>query len=499
MSDEPLELAIAIGERLCREAIWDGDRATWLGDEKVPLGDDWEVVHASIGGDLYGGTAGVALFLVRLWGQEPRDETRRAAEGGLAYARAWARRRLLDGSLYSGLAGVAAVTAEAAERFEDARLEDEARGLARQTLEYQPEGAADLISGSAGKIIALLELGRRLEMPEATDAALRLGRELVGRARGDPYPGLSWPSDARDKAPLCGLGHGASGIGFALGELWLESGDASFLDAAFAAAEFERAWFQREQLNWPDLREVDRASIASGKAPPFPAFWCHGAIGIGLARLRLFELTGERILAAEAEAAIQRAEKGLAELAARGGPVDLSLCHGLAAIAELFVAAGHVFEDPYFQGRAAACARLAAEIGNRGAGPWPSGVPEGGENPSLLLGFSGTAMMFLRVADPHTAPVGLLYTRPVVHERVIVQLRSQVAPSEYAPVARLLLDMVKGGRIERISPRGRVLLWLAAGQSANEVAARLTGLDQVEYAEPDMLDHEAAADPDHVS
>lgn len=499
MSFEPLELAVAIGERLCEEAIWDGDRATWLGDEKVPIDDEWEVVHTSIGGDLYGGTAGVALFLVRLWAHEPRNELRRAAHGALAHARAWARRGHHGGSLYSGLAGIATVTAEAAQRFEDAVLEDEARSLARRTLQCLPEEEADLISGSAGTIVALLELGRRLEMQEATDAALRLGRQLIGRARADPYPGLSWSSEAGDAPPLCGLGHGASGIGFALGELWLESGDASFLDAARGAAEYERAWFQREHLNWPDLREIDRAKVASGKPPVFPAFWCHGAIGIGLARLRLYELTGERILAAEAETAIQRAEKELADITTRGDHVNLSLCHGLAAVAELFITAGHVFEDTYFQGRAAECARLATEIGNGGAGPWPSGVPEGGENPSLLLGFAGTAMMFLRVADPDTAPTGLLYTSRVVQERVIVQLDSSVSPSEYAQAAKRLLDLVGGGRIERISPRGRVLLRLAPGQSASEVAARLPELDQVEYAEPDRFDHEAASDSGDAS
>lgn len=490
----PLELAVRIGERLCAEAIWDEERATWLGDERVPLGEGWEIVHTSMEGDLYGGTAGIGLFLARLWTRTREEALRRAAEGALAHAHRWARHGRRGGSLYSGLAGVAAVTAEAAERFASDTLLKRARRLAGDTLECLPTGSADLLSGAAGSIVALLELARRLAMPEAAEAASRLGEGLLRRAVGEPYPGLAWAAEDDGGPPLCGLGHGASGVAFALAELWLHGGDARFLDATRRAVEYERAWYQRERLNWPDLRQLDRATLAAGGSPSFPAFWCHGAIGIGLVRLRLYELTGEGVFAAEAEAALERAEKGLAELAEGQARADLSLCHGLAAYAELLVSGGGVFEDASLQDRAVECARLAAELAADGDGPWPSGVHDGGENPSLMLGLAGTGMMFLRVADPATPPAGLLFAPRVMRERVIVQLGSEVQAADYAATAARLLELAAGARVERISPRGRVLLRLPAGTAASEVATRLQALESVEYAEPDRLDHEAASD-----
>ena len=61
-----LDAAWSIGMRLCRDAIWDGDRCNWLGDSMEPHAGEWKVAHKSFGPELYSGTTGIALFLARL-------------------------------------------------------------------------------------------------------------------------------------------------------------------------------------------------------------------------------------------------------------------------------------------------------------------------------------------------------------------------------------------------------------------------------------------------
>ncbi|HEX3581828.1 MAG TPA: hypothetical protein VH087_08695, partial [Thermoanaerobaculia bacterium] len=66
-----LDIAWSIGMRLCRDAIWDGDRCNWLGDSMEAHAGEWKVAHKSFGADLYSGTSGIALFLARLYRMRP--------------------------------------------------------------------------------------------------------------------------------------------------------------------------------------------------------------------------------------------------------------------------------------------------------------------------------------------------------------------------------------------------------------------------------------------
>lgn len=225
-----------------------------------------------------------------------------------------------------------------------------------------------------------------------------------------------------------------------------------------------------------------------GETPSFPNFWCHGAVGIGLARLHQFALTGETIFAVEAETALLSAEKYLALCAEGALQADLSLCHGLAGLVELFLEGERVLEQPELREKALTCVRLAALQGRDGAGPWPCGVPEGGENPSLMLGLAGIGMMFLRAADPMAAPVGLLYTAPIVNTRVIVRLRQGDPDLDVPARVQELLQLVPGGRVERISKSGRILIRLAASTPIETAIQALSAHESVEYAEADVID-----------
>src|SRR5207302_9342513 len=105
---------------LCRDAIWAGGRCNWLGDAMEFAEGRWQVVHRSFGPDLYGGTAGIALFLGRLYSLTREKIFKKAAEGAVRCA--LSQMHMLDPSVsfgfYSGTTGVAYALAELANLLE---------------------------------------------------------------------------------------------------------------------------------------------------------------------------------------------------------------------------------------------------------------------------------------------------------------------------------------------------------------------------------------------
>src|SRR5258708_33077874 len=86
---------------------------------------------------------------------------------------------------------------------------------------------------------------------------------------------------------MTGFSHGAAGIAYALLRLYAASGEVRFHEAAEEAINYEQRLFMPNANNWPDLRP--RANDDSG-GPAFGVSWCHGAPGIGLARLGGFPM-----------------------------------------------------------------------------------------------------------------------------------------------------------------------------------------------------------------
>lgn len=493
--DEALEVAQSIGELLVERAIVHEGRATWLGDEQHLLDGTWQVVHSSIEGDLYGGTSGVALYLGRLAAATGRDDFAETARQAFEHARRWYRQTSPPPTLYEGSLGLACVAAELADLL-DGSPNDAADFVVDELLPTNSTEDADLVGGRAGSLVALLHLATRLRRPDLDPVVARLAASLAGDAERGTHRGASWRSTASIEpgipphatAPLCGLAHGASGVAWALAEYATATGDDTYRAVVRDAIEYERAWFDAAQQNWPDLRGMTSDRVASGERPSFPVFWCHGALGIGLVRLRLHQLDERNDDAAEAEAAIMCALRFAADVESAGMPYDLSLCHGLGGVVELLVYAAHVFDEPEL--RAQALTTLAVGLDLQGADDvrWPCGVRDGGENPSLMLGIAGIGLAFLRAADPRTQGMGLPYAQPMSWQRLIVKLAGEFDEASLHSRAHAIVAEIDGARLDRISRRGRILVRIPSDASISEITERLSALADVEYAEPDVTD-----------
>jgi lantibiotic biosynthesis protein len=414
-----LDAAVSIGARLCRDALWAGERCNWFGFSMEMLDGRWRQAQRTYGPELYGGTGGIGLFLGRLHAATGEPIFRRTALGAIRHALARTE-DLEPGSrwgLYAGWPGIAWAALEAGEQMADPALRREALRLLK---ELRPPGGeqVDVLAGIAGAIPVLVGAARRFGGPQSLLAkAETLGDALIAAGTADEI-GLSWGDagqpGSRLFANLTGYSHGAAGIGWSLFELWRACGEPRFRAAGEETLRYERNYFDAGEGNWPDLRlpEQSGAPVASPPGPSVRSFmkaWCHGAPGIGLARLRAYEILGDDACREEAEIAIA-STLGHFVPGHEMSQSNYSLCHGIFGNADLLLEGERVLARPELR-------RKAEELGRQGLAtvlaqhqPWPCGTLGQVEVPGLLLGLAGIGHHYLRLADPATP--SLLLIRP---------------------------------------------------------------------------------------
>jgi lantibiotic biosynthesis protein len=394
--DAWLAAASTIGRRVVDDAVWHRGRCSWMGAAADPR-QPWRLEYRALGGSVYDGTAGVGLFLAQLAAATGDGRTRRAALGAFRHAteRATSARPAERNGLHAGAVGVALAAARAAARLDEPELEAGARAVVAQpALSSAAARCPDVVTGSAGAIIGWLAVADALREPRLIETAIAAGEELLQRATVTPH-GWSWAVPGR-RYPhhLCGLAHGAAGIGWALIDLLAATGDERFREGARGAFAYERSWLDASAGRWPDLRITGQRR---GRRPPADSAatgtWCHGEGGIALTRLRACAVLGTEDERRDADLALETTRRHVARLVGREIE-DLSLCHGASGSADVVAGSPAASE----------LADWALECGRRHG--WPCGVP-GGTTPALFLGLSGIGWWFLRLHDPQIpSPLG---------------------------------------------------------------------------------------------
>jgi lantibiotic biosynthesis protein len=407
--DRFLAAAERIGCRLCRDAIWSDGRCGWLGWAMEPRAGQWVTAYRAMGTNLYDGTAGIGLFLARLAALTADPIIRATAEAALAQALTAVDALAASGEygFYSGLGGIAWACGEAGRVLEHEALaaRAEAELLAAARIAPNPQ-RIDMVNGSAGLIPILIEAATEGRRDELIAAAVRHGEQLLELAeRGEK--GWSWDTlGMPNERHLLGFAHGVSGIACALAALPQAAGRPDFLNGAREALRYERAHFRPSEGNWPDLRSFSQP--AQGGEPPCMVAWCHGAPGIGMARLDLLRLLPqEPEILSEAEIAIRTTAATLAPASAqRLG--NFSLCHGDGGNADLLIMAADLLDRPELRSQAEAVGIRGIEQFEEHGLPWPCGVPGASETPNLMLGVAGIGYFLLRLYDSKETPAVLL-------------------------------------------------------------------------------------------
>lgn len=410
LADEQImSAALAIGKRLQQLAVTYKDMAGWW-VVNIAGGEEWRPVPANL--DLYSGLPGMTFFLASLGKLSGEERYTTLARASLRTLQTLMRSLKEDWGwqhigTYDGIGSLIYLFAHLGTLWHEPTLYQEAEKLVRllPALIGRDE-IYDVMNGSAGCIAALFSLYAVAPSEATLAAALQCGDHLLSHAR-PMARGIGW--SAPEKTPLAGMSHGNAGIALNLLRLAAMSKEKRFHQAALAALEYERSLFSPAEGNWPDLRETPATAGANGsqtseeQAPGYMTAWCHGAVGIGLARLASLPYHDDAAMREEIDIAVKTT-------LSRGFGRNHSLCHGDLGNLEFLLTATQRLPDTYAKQELAHLqGSLLENIQTEG---WRSGVPMSLETPSLMIGLAGTGYALLRQVAPEQLPSLLVLDPP---------------------------------------------------------------------------------------
>lgn len=403
--EDVLTAACRVGDRLCDLAMHTQKKASWLGLTQVQE-KHWTIAAADL--NLYHGLPGIVLALAYLGKLTRISRYTDIARAGYAALREWltqgASEELRTIGFFSGWGGVIATLTHLAVLWKESDLLHEALTIvARLPPLIDQDERLDITRGSAGCLAGLLCLAKVAPHPLIDEVLLQCGERLVARAVRMPA-GVGWKT-IEGTAPLAGFAHGATGFAWALLKLSQHTRPPRFQQVAREALAYERSLFSPEHGGWRDGgggRFPERGQEAYS-----PATWCHGASGIGLARLDTLEILHDEVIEAEIRAAFDIT-------LAKGNCGNHSLCHGdLGNLEFLSRAQSHLSDR-----RRLALYELARasvlEAGSRSG--WLCGTPQHVETPGLMVGLAGICLQLLRLAEPACVPSFLTMDAPVEND-----------------------------------------------------------------------------------
>jgi lantibiotic modifying enzyme len=362
---------------------------------------------------LAGGFAGLAVLFAYLARARSGQDDAASAVRFLEQAMDAVAAAPLPASLYSGFTGVAWATAHLQKDLFEAGDEDPNEAIdeaLREHLSQSPwPGQYDLLNGLVGFGVYALE---HLPCPAAAAALERVVEALEETARPQAE-GITWwtnpkwlPREMRERYPEgyydLGLAHGVAGIIAFLGRAW--AADVARTKTRPLLTDAVR-WLLAQQVldggevgfpNWvgPGIR---REKTRVG--------WCYGDLGIAMALLGAARCVGDPAWEREAVAVARRAAERPLDQA---GVQDAGLCHGAAGLGHLFNRLYQATGDPLLADAARRWFDKTLEMrhperGIAGYAAWWAGA-DGDmtwmDDPALLMGAAGIALALLAASTP---------------------------------------------------------------------------------------------------
>ncbi len=356
---------------------------------------------------VFGGTAGVVFLFADLFRVTGDPKAREVAEAAAMWVEGQSKSDLrdpnADAGLYFGMSGHGMMCLHLYEATGRERWLRDAQARARAVARASwPD--AHVLSGSAGSVFFLLRLFQATGDQGVLDAAVRAGNHITQTTERDAE-GARWDwlreGEARFSA---GFVHGASGIAYALAELWRFTSNDTFKELVYDA----QAWIEAVAL-------TNEHGICWDRWPGDPhrprVQWCHGAPGIGLFAARAGEIFDDDDLRRFADRCAQ------ATLAAGDIRDNPSQCHGLAGNAELFIELARVGDDGPWMSHARDFGDSARAYREEVDGEvrWLGDEP-GNYSPDFMLGSSGLGHFFLRLVRPEEVQMPLMVCPPTPTE-----------------------------------------------------------------------------------
>jgi serine/threonine protein kinase len=284
--------------------------------------------------------------------------------------------------LYFGRAGMALAVAEAI----GAGLADDSQH-ARTSIRAMLSGKLDwpdVTHGAAGQGLAALYCDRLLHNAALGSLAHRCAEYLVSSQQPDGSWIMPEGVDGMSGEILTGFAHGAAGIVYFLCDY----------DRRYSVPDARRswqrgyAWLAAKACRLPATEAVNWEY--SDKNREMWRWWCHGAPGVALALLRLIEAGYWEVV-----------DKDLLYGALRLHPTgiryaNLSQCHGLAGLAEIYLEAHRVLREREWRDRAMEVVETLLAMRKEQGDSIKWIVEEIDPNSELMVGSAGVLHLLLR-------------------------------------------------------------------------------------------------------
>jgi type 2 lantibiotic biosynthesis protein LanM len=401
--EQLISAACAVGDRLEELMLRSEQGGSWLGIAIATENQGhtvWHVQEADL--NLYDGLPGIILFLSYLGALTGHAKYTHLAQTALLTVQDQLDKQDQGNTFYTigafmGTGSLIYLFSHLSALWHDPSYLSKAEKLLNQLDQrIEQDQQFDIITGSAGCIASLLSFYHVARSPQILAMAVRCGDHLLAHAQ-PMEKGAGWYT-LGEYAALAGFSHGGAGIALSLFRLAGISQQDRFYQTAQAAIDYERSLFSQEQRNWARLLPQDK--------PEFPVTWCHGAAGIGLARLAALKYRDDEQMRQEISVALATTITG-------GFGYNQSLCHGDLGNLETLLTATEVLTEPRYDSE---LKRLTALVFNSiQKHGWVTGVPMGLETPGLMTGLAGIGYQLLRLAEPMCIPSVLSLAPPHIN------------------------------------------------------------------------------------
>ena len=266
------------------------ETASWL-EHVVVVSEDGETWPSQLEGparnglDLYAGVPGVVLFFLEAHHLTGEDGLLRHARAGTDWlaAELERQREWVPAGLYTGVAGLGFTFCEVWKATGEGGYRDATKACVALLVERAEETehglrwntSTDVISGSAGIGLFLLNAERELGSQAALTLARRAGDHLIALAIPE-HGGAKWAMDPEFERRMPNFSHGTAGVAHFLALLCERTGEERYGAAAESGARYLRA------IATP-LEAAPEAALIfhsePGREQLFYLGWCHGPAG----------------------------------------------------------------------------------------------------------------------------------------------------------------------------------------------------------------------------
>ena len=404
-SKELLAAAKDVGDRLILLANNNENFVSWTGVSLIGE-NTWTL--SPLGIDLYNGLPGIIVFLAHLGlhtNESKYTDFARLAFESLKIRLSEMNNRVKAIGGFDGLGGLLYFYLHLGVIWQDSELLLEAETYVEKIQGLIEEDKTfDVIGGTAGAIWALYSMHQCKPSERVVNCIVQCADHLINHAK-HLETGVVWETNLSN-IPLSGISHGQAGIAYALLIAFSVSGKSCFRDVAAGAIAYERTLFSPKLENWVDLREKDENSLIIENDSTIHSMtaWCHGAPGIGIARLWSLQHIEDPIIQEEIKIAVKTT-------LSTGFGQNHSLCHGDLGNLDFLL---QVRQKSNFIDVNAQIKNITSLVyKNISEGGWLCGLPISVETPGFMTGLAGIGYGLLRLIDPEKTPSVLIFEPPV--------------------------------------------------------------------------------------